>query len=120
MATHTQLTLNLGETWTIECQLNFKGGRLVIPEDAVVEWTLADNTGVVIRRTNENGILVTNAQLGECTIIVPPSMQTALNSGKPYTHELAVLFSDNTIMIQSNGPAKLSATTKSRFPGAIT
>jgi hypothetical protein len=89
-ATHPTFLLYAGNSWTLDAALHDSDGSALDLTGAKIFWRLRNSQKVVvIERTETDGIVVTNAPAGLCTINVPPTLTAPLPNGN-YSDETYV------------------------------
>lgn len=103
MSTTKDISFFLGETWTIAATLNDATGTAIDLTGGHVAFRLAYNGATVLTLTNTDGIEVTNAAAGQCTISVDPSQQTDFVAGRRYAYEVWAQTADGGVSVQCIG-----------------
>jgi hypothetical protein len=102
-ATHTTFLLFTGDTWTLEAALHDMSNAALDLTDAVVQWNLRNAAQAVVASLSVgNGIVVTDAAGGLCTVTVPPIKTAALAVGD-YADEIRVVMKNGIVTTQAVG-----------------
>lgn len=113
MATPQDVTLILGDTWTLICTCHDNTGAAM--NVASAEWRLATTSNSVFKGTvASNNISIANNIV---TVTVPPSDQATANI-QPGTvqHELFVEGTSSVSSIQVTGKAIIHNSLKNKYP----
>lgn len=106
MTVQIDLEFHLGENWIIQYEVNDGVGNNINLIGGSVEWALATlNSAPLITLTVGDGITLTNALEGKCTVSVTPAHQSTagITAGTTYRYELRVITAAGTISVQGKG-----------------
>jgi hypothetical protein len=106
MTVQTDLEFHFGENWIVQYECNDGNGNDINLIGATLEWAAATiNGSPIMLRTVGDGITLTNALEGECTLSVTPTHQTAAGVAEStsYRWEFRIITAAGTISIQGKG-----------------
>lgn len=115
MSNYTEITLNLGETWTIDATINHRD--LTNLDGCQIFWRFATNAKTVLEVKIGSGVTILDSNAKTCRIVVPTSLQ--VNKGVKfgnYFHELVIQLPDGSTSIQVEGPVTVKQTLSSKYP----
>jgi hypothetical protein len=80
---HKEQVFTRGDTWPIRGRLfDRDGSPLPLPEGALIEWALMDDTRTVIARaTTDDNITITDRENGLILITLPPAVTATIIPG---------------------------------------
>lgn len=106
MTVQQDLEFHLGENWIVQYECNDGNGNDINLTGASLEWALATlNSSLVMTRSVGDGIVLTNALEGDCTLSVTPSHQSTagVTSGTTYRWEFRIITASGTVSVQAKG-----------------
>jgi hypothetical protein len=114
MPTPQDVTLILGDTWTLICSCHDATGNAMAVASA--EWRLASTSGRLFLGTvSSNNIAIASG--GVVTVTVSPSDQATANvQAGSFTHELFVIGTSSVGSIQITGKAHVLNSLKNQYP----
>ena len=114
MPTTQDVTLLLGDTWTLICTCHDANNNILAVDSA--EWRIASTQSLEYLGTvGTNNIFIANG--GVVTVIVPPSDQATANiQPGSYTHELFITGNTAVGSIQVTGKAYVQDSLKHKYP----
>ena len=115
--TYQDISLVLGETWTIFGTLNKDSSPLPVNESTQIQWRLANTKSLVLSLSLTSDISITDFPTAAYQVIVPVSQQinNKLNPGL-YRYELSAILDDGTVSIQAEGACTLNSSLTFQYP----
>lgn len=105
-STKRDLEFTFGEHWNVDWEVKDGVGTAINLTGATIQWRLVTDTGVTaMTRTVGDGITVTNATSGFCSLAVSPAHQTTatiVEEGN-YAYEFRVTTSGGTVSTNASG-----------------
>jgi hypothetical protein len=105
-ATKRDLEFTFGEHWNVDWEVKDGIGATINLTGATIQWRLVSPTGTTaMTRTVADGITVTNATSGLCTLSVTPTHQTTagiVEEGN-YAYEFRVTTSGGIVSSNASG-----------------
>ncbi len=105
MSVYQDLEFHLGEHWNIKFEVNDGEGTDIDITSATLQWRLSTISGTtVMTRTAGDGLTITGASTGACTLSVTPTHQTtgSVAAGR-YKWEFRVTTTGGTVTVQARG-----------------
>jgi hypothetical protein len=106
-ATKRDLEFTFGEHWTVDWEVKDGIGATINLTGATIQWrlVLASTGATAMTRTVADGITVTNATSGLCTLSVTPAHQTtaAIVEEGNYAYEFRVTTSSGIVSSNASG-----------------
>lgn len=111
MATTTNLTFDLGETWIINHTATSDGSTPLNLTGATVALYIKGSSSAILTPANATAA-ITNAAAGQSKISVSPAQQTAagITAGQVGTYVLRVTLQDGTVTDQNVGSFTIKQT----------
>jgi hypothetical protein len=99
------LEFHLGEHWNVAFQVNDGNNADIDITSATLQWRLSTLSGTtVMTRTVSDGLTITTAATGLCSLSVTPTMQTTASvAAGRYKWEFRVTTTGGTITVQARG-----------------
>ncbi len=106
-ATHPTFALMAGDSWRFDASLHDNSGKPLDLTSASILWRLYQGGKTIIELTNGNGITVTDAPNGLCTIMVTAAQTAALTPGT-YSDQVQATLASGFACTQAVGPVLVS------------
>jgi hypothetical protein len=105
-STQRDLQFTFGEHWRVDFEVKDGDGSIVNLTGATIQWRLVDKVGATsMTRTVGDGITITGATTGLCSLSVTPAHQTtaAIVEEGNYVYEFRVTQSGGTVSTNASG-----------------
>ena len=106
MSVHADLEFHLGENWIIDFEVNDGDDASIDITGATLQWRLASPEGdTIMTRTVGDGVTITGATTGLCTLSVTPLHQSndGVVSRTNYQWEFRVTTLLGSVSVQATG-----------------
>lgn len=115
--TYQDITLDLGETWTIQGTLNRDNSPLPIDSNTLVHFKVASQKAKILDLTLTNDIAILDQPTAAYRIVIPVSQQVSTTALVPgiYNYELSATLGDGTVVLQAEGKAYVNSTLTYKF-----
>ena len=111
MAIAKNIEFYLTETWIMDIACFNANNQPLNLSGALINFQVSDNLwNPIFTLNNTSGVIVTNAAVGQCAVVVTPALQESSNIvDKSYRYELQVILQDGTVSTQCVGQLEVNA-----------